>query len=140
MDSNERKRLEKTQAWFEAIIESSNDAIISKTLDGIITSWNPGAERLFGYTAAEIVGQPMTRLFPPNRMDEELKIIERLKNEERVEHFETVRVAKDGKQLQILATFSKLYNVNQDPGAPGIAVGRYPEDIYGGANFNGVKI
>ena len=108
MDSNERKRLEKTQAWFEAIIESSNDAIISKTLDGIITSWNPGAERLFGYTAAEIVGQPMTRLFPPNRMDEELKIIERLKNEERVEHFETVRVAKDGKQLQILATFSPV--------------------------------
>jgi PAS domain S-box-containing protein len=91
-----------------AIIESSDDAIISKTLAGIITSWNPAAERMFGYTAAEIVGQPILRLFPPDRLEEENQILSRLARGERVQHFETVRVRQDGSQLDVAATISPI--------------------------------
>ncbi|HZM02665.1 MAG TPA: PAS domain S-box protein, partial [Candidatus Saccharimonadales bacterium] len=108
IDITERKRMEETQARFVAIIESSDDAIISKSLDGIITSWNPGAERLFGYTAAEIIGTPMTRLFPPDRLDEAPKILARLKNGEHLDQFETVRVTKDGRQLDVSVTISLI--------------------------------
>ena len=92
----------------KAIIDSSEDAIVSKSLDGIITSWNPGAERIFGYTASEAVGRPITILIPRDRLDEETRILERLRRGERVDHFETVRVRKDGAQLDISLTISPV--------------------------------
>ena len=107
-DVTERKRAEEARARLAAIVESSEDAIVSKTLDGVIRSWNAGAERLFGYTAEEAVGQPITLIIPPERQDEERAILERLRRGERVEHFETVRVAKDGRRLDISLTVSPL--------------------------------
>ena len=91
-----------------AIVESSEDAIISKTLGGVIRSWNGGAERLFGYTAREAVGQSITLIIPPERHDEEHGILARLRRGERIEHFETVRVAKDGRRIDISLTVSPV--------------------------------
>src|SRR5271166_3720393 len=76
---------------YAAIIESSDDAILSKDLNGVITSWNGGAQRLFGYTAEEAVGRPVTILFPPDRPDEEPMILDRIRRGERIEHYETIR-------------------------------------------------
>jgi PAS domain S-box-containing protein len=104
-------------AHLAAIVESSDDAIISKTLDGIITSWNSGAERVFGYPAAEAIGQPITILIPPDRLQEEPAIVERLKRGERVDHFETKRVTRDGRLLDISLTISPV------KGADGTIVG-----------------
>ncbi len=83
----------------EAIVDSSDDAIISKNLDGIITSWNKSAHRIFGYTSEEAIGQSISILFPADRLDEEPKILERLRRGERVDHFQTVRRTKDGKRV-----------------------------------------
>ena len=107
-DITERKRAEEARARLAAIVESSDDAIVSKTLDGVIRSWNAGAERIFGYTAAEAVGQPITLIIPPERLDEEPAILARLRRGERVEHFETVRVAKDGRRIDISLTVSPV--------------------------------
>jgi PAS domain S-box-containing protein len=107
-DITERKRAEEDGARLAAIVESSEDAIVSKTLDGIIRSWNQSAERLFGYTAQEAVGRPITLIIPPERIDEERTILERLRRGERIEHFETVRVAKDGRRLDISLTVSPI--------------------------------
>jgi PAS domain S-box-containing protein len=107
-DITERKRAEEDRARLAAIVESSDDAIVSKTLDGVIRSWNRGAERLFGYTAQEAVGQPITLIIPPERVDEERTILARLRRGERVDHFETVRVAKDGRRLDISLTVSPV--------------------------------
>ena len=96
VDITERKLADEVKRWLAAIIESSDDAIISKNLNGIITSWNRGAERLFGYRAEEVVGQPVTVLIPEDRQDEEPRILERLRRGERVDHFETIRRRKDG--------------------------------------------
>jgi PAS domain S-box-containing protein len=93
---------------FAAIIEFSDDAIISKTLDGIITSWNPGAEKLFGYPAREAVGQPMLTFIPPERAREEAAILARIARGESVEHFETVRIRKDGKRADVSVTISPV--------------------------------
>jgi diguanylate cyclase (GGDEF)-like protein/PAS domain S-box-containing protein len=93
---------------FKAIIETSDDAIISKTMDGIIKSWNRGAERIFGYTAEEVIDKPMTIFFPQDRLDEESNILLRISRGERVEHFETVRVCKDGRLVDISATISPI--------------------------------
>jgi PAS domain S-box-containing protein len=82
------------QARLAAIVESSEDAIVSKTLDGIITSWNRSAERIFGYTASEAVGQPITLIIPDERLSEETHIIGRIKAGQSVDHFETVRLAR----------------------------------------------
>src|SRR6202521_6312824 len=90
------------------IVDSSDDAIVSKTLDGVITSWNKSAERLFGYTREEAVGQHITLIIPKDRRDEEVKIVERLRRGERVDHFETVRVRKDGTLLDLSLTISPL--------------------------------
>lgn len=91
-----------------AIVESSDDAIISKNLDGIITSWNKSAERLFGYAADEAIGKSITFIIPPDRRDEEPTILDKLRRGERVDHFETVRVRKDGRLLNISITISPL--------------------------------
>jgi PAS domain S-box-containing protein len=96
------------EGYFRAIVESSDDAIVSKDLNGIVRSWNPGAERIFGYTAAEMVGRPIEVLFPPDRKDEEPKILERLRRGERVDHFETVRVRKDGTHIDVSVTISPV--------------------------------
>jgi PAS domain S-box-containing protein len=95
-----------------AIIDSSEDAIISKDLNGIVTSWNKSAERLFGYTAAEMVGQPITILIPVDRQSEEPKILSRLRRGERVDHFQTVRKRKDGSLLDISLTISPVKDIH----------------------------
>ncbi|HEY0134667.1 MAG TPA: PAS domain S-box protein [Nannocystis sp.] len=107
-DVSERKRAEEAQARLAAIVESSDDAIISKSLDGIIRTWNTGAQRLFGHTPGQAIGQPITIIIPPERLDEEKAIIARLLRGERVESFETVRVARDGRLLDISLTVSPL--------------------------------
>jgi PAS domain S-box-containing protein len=107
-DVSERKRAEEARARLAAIVDSSDDAIISKTLDGVIRTWNAGARRLFGYTAEEAVGQSITLIIPPERQDEEREILGRLVRGEHIKHFETVRVAKDGRRLDISLTISPL--------------------------------
>ena len=97
-----------TTASLEAIVEFSDDAIVSKDLNGIITSWNRGAERLFGYSSHEAIGQPITILIPPSRFDEEPIILERTRKGESIEHYETVRRRKDGKELDISLTVSPI--------------------------------
>jgi PAS domain S-box-containing protein len=94
--------------FMTALIESADDAIISKTLDGIITSWNPGAERIFGYSATEAIGQPILLLIPTDRHNEEPAIVARIRAGERVEHYETVRQRKDGKLVDISLTISPI--------------------------------
>ena len=91
-----------------AIVESSDDAIVSKSLDGIISSWNRSAERLFGYSADEAIGQHITLIVPPDRREEEVGILEKLRRGERVDHFETVRMRKDGTRLDISLTISPV--------------------------------
>jgi PAS domain S-box-containing protein len=95
-------------AHYRAMVESSSDAILSKTLDGIILSWNRGAELLFGYTAEEMVGQSVTMLLPEDRHDEEPEILRRIRNGERVTHYETVRRRKDGSLVDISLTVSPI--------------------------------
>jgi PAS domain S-box-containing protein len=107
-DISERKRHEEAQRQLAAIVESSDDAIIGKTLAGIVTSWNKAAERLYGYTAEEIIDRPITLLLPSDRLDEELQIIERLRRGERIEHFETVRRRKDGRNVEVSLTISPI--------------------------------
>src|SRR5206468_10248451 len=85
-DITERKRMEEVRERLAAIVESSDDAIISKTLEGMITSWNPGAEKLFGYSAKEAVGRPMQMLFPPERVSEEPEILARIRRGESIDH------------------------------------------------------
>jgi len=91
-----------------AIVQSSNDAIISKDLNGIITSWNAGASRIFGYAAEEAIGRPVTILIPPNHLNEEPEILERIRRGERIEHYETVRRRKDGTHITISLTVSPV--------------------------------
>ncbi|HEV7798794.1 MAG TPA: PAS domain S-box protein [Pyrinomonadaceae bacterium] len=110
-DITERKAAELTNSLLAGIVESSDDAIISKDLDGIINSWNKGAERIFGYTAAEAIGQPATLLIPPDRLDEEPTILNKLRHGERVDHYETVRRRKDGSTIDISLTVSPIKNV-----------------------------
>jgi PAS domain S-box-containing protein len=103
-----RRAAEQGAQQLVSIVESSEDAIISKDLDGIIRTWNAGAERLFGYTAAEVVGRPVTILFPPGREDEEPEILARIRSGERIRHYETVRRRKDGSLVDISLTVSPV--------------------------------
>jgi PAS domain S-box-containing protein len=103
-ESNEQLR------WLASIVECSDDAIISKTLDGVITSWNKGAERVFGYTEEEAIGKPVTILIPSDRQHEEPAILERLRRGERIEHYETVRQRKDGSLIVVSLTVSPVRN------------------------------
>ena len=87
--------------WLASIVESSDDAIVSKSLDGTITSWNGGAERVFGYAAKEAIGQPITIVIPHDRRDEERVILTRIGRGERIDHFETIRQRKDGSLIVV---------------------------------------
>src|ERR1700683_5200582 len=107
-DVTERKQAERITSLLAAIVDSSDDAIISKKLDGTITSWNKGAERLFVYTASEAIAQHISFIIPANRRDEETVIIERIKKGEPLEHFDTVRIRKDKTPLDISLTVSPL--------------------------------
>ena len=109
-DISERKAAEKQLAHFSAIVNSSQDAIIGGTHDGIVTSWNPGAERLYGYTPAEMIGQSITKLLPPDRSDEVASQLARLWGEGRVEHYDTVRRSKDGTLVDVSITYSPIVN------------------------------
>jgi PAS domain S-box-containing protein len=107
-DLTERKKEEALRAHHAAIIESSDDAIVGKTLQGIVSSWNAGAERLFGYTADEMIGQPLQRLLPPERADEETEILARIASGQRIDHFETVRITKDGRRVDVSVSISPI--------------------------------
>lgn len=100
------------RALLAAVVSSSEDAIVSKTLDGIVTSWNAAAEQLFGFTAAEMVGQSITRIIPENLQHEELEILAKLRRGERIERYETTRVRKDGETLEISLTISPVRDSN----------------------------
>src|SRR6478752_3549166 len=91
-----------------AIVESSDDAIVSKDLNGIITSWNRGAERIFGYGAQEVIGQPISILIPPDHLKEEPEILERIRRGDRVDHYETVRQRKNHSLVDISLTVSPI--------------------------------
>lgn len=107
-DITQRKQEEEVRSRLAAIVESSDDAIVSKTLDGIIVSWNRGAERIFGYTPEEIIGKSITVLMPPDRVEEEQALLAKLKRGEKIEHYETLRVGKDGGLLNISLTISPV--------------------------------
>ena len=111
-DVSERRVSELAHAHLAAIIESSHDAIVSKTLQGVVLSWNSGAERLFGYTSNEAIGRPITFLIPPDRLNEETEILARIAGGERIEHFETVRVTKEGRRIDISLTISPIRDVS----------------------------
>lgn len=118
-DISERKLAEKklrqyaeTERLFLAMIETSDDAILTKNLDGLITAWNPGAERMFGYNADEAIGQSINIIVPPDRRAEVSSILDRLKRNERIEHYETVRVTKSGQQLDVSLSISPLMSAN----------------------------
>ncbi len=113
------------QARLAAIVMSCNDAVLSKSLEGIITSWNPGAERIFGYTAEEMIGQPVMRLIPPELTDEESQILARLKAGKPIDHYQTERVTKDGKRLPVSLTISPIY----DPMGKVIGASKIVRDI-----------
>ncbi len=102
---------------YEAIVDSSDDAIVSKNLQSIVMSWNRAAERIFGYTAEEMIGESIAKLFPPDRLDEETHILARLQQGERVEHFETIRQHKSGRLIDVSLTISPIRN------AEGLIVG-----------------
>jgi PAS domain S-box-containing protein len=107
-DIHERKLAERTTGLLATIVDSSEDAIVSKSLDGIITTWNKSAERLFGYAAEEAIGQHITLIVPPGRQSEEVAILERLRRGERIQHFETVRVRKNGTTLDVSLSISPI--------------------------------
>jgi len=117
IDITERKQFEaalhaseEQLRWLASIVESSDDAIVSKNLDGIITSWNRGAERVFGYTAEEAIGQPITIVIPQDRQDEERTILTRIRRGERIDHFETVRQRRHGSLIVVSLTVSPVKN------------------------------
>ncbi|KXF75562.1 histidine kinase [Paramesorhizobium deserti] len=110
VDITGRKIADETAQRLAAIVESSDDAILSKDLNGIITSWNNGAERLYGYKAHEVIGQPVTVLMPSDRQDEEPRILARIRRGERIDHYETVRQHKDGTLIDISLTVSPIRN------------------------------
>ncbi|MDB6147645.1 MAG: multi-sensor hybrid histidine kinase [Spartobacteria bacterium] len=124
-DITDRRRGEEARRRLAAIVESSEDAILSCDLKMIISSWNNGAERLFGYDAAEIIGQPVTLLIPRERQDDEPRIIDRIRRGEGIEHYETVRVRKDGSRLNVSLTVSPI----KDAAGEVIGVSKIARDI-----------
>jgi PAS domain S-box-containing protein len=124
-DITERKEAEKALSHYAALVESSDDAIIGKTLDGHITSWNHGAEMIFGYTRDEILGKPISILIPSDRRDEEPEILETIRRGESVDHYETVRRRKDGRMIDISVTVSPI----RDAGGKIIGASKVARDI-----------
>ncbi|PZO40533.1 MAG: hypothetical protein DCF19_11565 [Pseudanabaena frigida] len=124
-DISDRKHGEAALAELAAIVESSMDAIISKTLDGVIVSWNAGAERLFGYTAKETIGQPITLIIPLELTDEETYILEKIKRGEPISHYETIRQDKAGKMIDMSLTVSPI----RDPSGAIIGASKIARDI-----------
>src|SRR5246127_4703559 len=121
-DITDKKKAEEARYRHAAFIESSDDAIASGTLDGIIVSWNTGAHKIYGYTEAEAVGKPISMLVPPELPDEENNILETLKSGDRIEHFETVRVTKTGKRIHVSLSISPIKDSNgRIVGVSGIA-------------------
>ena len=121
-DITEQKMASQNASNMASIIESSNDSIISRSLEGIITSWNPAAERMYGYSAEEMIGQPILRLLPPEITNENAEILNKIKSGLQVEPYETLRVRKDGSTILISATVSPIYDVNGTViGSSGIA-------------------
>lgn len=108
VDLTDQQRAEQANRQLASIVESSDDAIISKDLNGVIATWNKGAQRLFGYFAEEIIGKPVTVLIPEDRLDEEIGILDRIRRGERVDHFETIRRRKDGSLVNISLTVSPM--------------------------------
>jgi PAS domain S-box-containing protein len=122
IDDAERRRASEARASLAAIVEASDDAIISKDVDGTIRSWNPGAERLFGYSADEAVGRPINLIIPPELRDQEDGMLARLRRGERVQHFDTERITKNGRRLHISLSISPIRNeAGQIVGASKIA-------------------
>jgi PAS domain S-box-containing protein len=121
VDITDRKQAEEAAHWLAAIVESSDDGIMSKDLDGIFTSWNPGAERLFGYRSEEIVGKSVKVLIPADRHNEEPAILERIRRGEPIAHYETVRLRKDGSLIPISLTVSPVKVAGKVRGASKIA-------------------
>ncbi|HEX3230034.1 MAG TPA: PAS domain S-box protein, partial [Pyrinomonadaceae bacterium] len=121
LDITERKQAEMVSKRLAAIVESSDDAIVGKDLNGVVTSWNSGAERLFGYTAEEMIGTEISRLIPPERPDEEPAILARLRRGEFIDHYETVRLTKDGNRINVSLTVSPIFDHGKVIGASKIA-------------------
>jgi len=111
-DISHRDETERKQAFFSSLVDSSDDAIISKSLDGIITSWNAGAEKIFGYREEETIGRPITLLIPPSRLAEEDHILSEIRKGNKVNHFQTVRVHKTGREIPISLTISPIKDKN----------------------------
>ena len=124
-DITERVRAEALREHLASVVDSSDDAIISKDLSGVITGWNRGAEKVFGYTAAEAVGKPMLMLFPNGRGEEEADILSRIGRGESVEHFETLRVRKDGTKIDVSVTISPI----RDGGGVIVGASKIARDI-----------
>ena len=122
-----RLQADKATGLLASIVDSSDDAIISKTLEGVITSWNRGAERLFGYTAKEAIGQPISMIISLDRRDEETRILARIRQGERIEHFDTVRVRKDGTKVEISLSISPV----RDAAGKIIGASKIARDITG---------
>src|SRR5688572_17918166 len=118
-------RAEEIRLRYAAIVESSDDAIIAKNLDGVISAWNAAAERMFGYTEHEAIGQPITMIIPPDLLDEERDILRRLRAGERVDHYETVRVTKAGERIDVSLTISPL----RDPAGRIVGSSKIARDI-----------
>jgi two-component system CheB/CheR fusion protein len=125
VDVSEHRRAERIERRLASIVESSDDAIISKDLNGVIATFNKGAQRLFGYLAEEVIGKPVTILIPSDRQDEETGILERIRRGERVEHFETVRRCKDGNLVSVSLTVSPV----TDEGGKIIGASKIARDI-----------
>jgi PAS domain S-box-containing protein len=121
VDISERKSHEDNENLLASIVSNSDDAIISKNLEGVITSWNAGAERLFGYLTAEIIGKPVLILIPAGRENEELIILERIKRGERIDHYETIRRRKDGRLVEVSLSVSPVKSGSKVVGAAKIA-------------------
>ena len=109
-DVTEELRVDKALRRMAAIVESTDDAVIAKDLDGVITNWNPGAEKLYGYKAEEVIGKPVAILIPPDRPDEEPTILAKLRRGEQIDHYETIRMVRDGSRINVSLTVSPIRN------------------------------
>ena len=117
-DITEVRRGYEARQYLAAIVDLSEDAIVGKTLEGVVTAWNNAAETMFGYRADEMIGQPITRLLPPDRSDEEAMILDGLRRGERLLHYETFRVRKDGSELAVALTVSPILTPPAESSAP----------------------